>query len=255
MGRSAVLFDKGNLKKNSYDNMKTYLEFNREERFYCSLYSHALLSSELTSQKFSELIKRKYDIFLTPDDIEVYVEVAALRDYWNDLGNPKKYSEETHLNRLHTIETILYDSDISTKIIETEDFFWTKGKPKKIWIPSHWNLKDSNNTDIEKLKLIKWSFNAKPDILIKSKSMALLIEAKFESKEGRDGNSGYEQFKVQEKVAHLMKLLIPYFQETHFLNTVLSVDGKDGISWKELFNTLNEASIDKFTWDCFQKFR
>ena len=80
-------------------NNKPYLEVNREERFYCALFGHSLLSSQVVRERFASLVQSKFQLSLKPATFEVFLEVAALRDYWNDLGNPIVYDEETHRKR------------------------------------------------------------------------------------------------------------------------------------------------------------
>ena len=143
-------------------NNKLYIEVNREERNYCALYAHSLLSSNKVRERFSELMKNRYSLDLDPQNFEIYLEVAALRDYWNDLGDPKKYSEETHSKRLLVLKEILIDQGINEPIINKYDFFWTKGKPKKLWSPGHWSNEGIQGSGLMTLQKIKWAFNAKP---------------------------------------------------------------------------------------------
>jgi hypothetical protein len=60
-------------------NAVPYWKVNREERFFCFLFGHALLSSRSVRVGFAELAKEKCDmeLALDPDELEVYVEVAA----------------------------------------------------------------------------------------------------------------------------------------------------------------------------------
>ena len=88
-------------------NDKRYSEINREERFFCFLFAHSLLMSRQVRGGLAQLANSKLGISLDPDALEVYVEVAALRDYWNDLGNPVVYTEETHTKRRNVLELIL----------------------------------------------------------------------------------------------------------------------------------------------------
>ncbi len=236
---------------------KPYYEVNREERFYCFLLGHALLSSRKTCELFFKLISEKCNHKLNPEDFEFYLEIAALRDYWNDLGDSKKYLDETHQKRLSILVEIIKnqipDSPVSPEaIIEGNDFFWTKGNPRKLWNPGHWNLKEIDSSDYKNLREVKWAFNAKPDILVISGSNCLFIEAKIESGIGQYGE-GNNQLDTQETIAHLMKLLIPTFNDKEFKNTLLTKSGNDGIFWKEVLETLVENEIDEFSWKCFKK--
>ena len=149
-------------------NEKTYAEVNREERFFCFLFIHALLSSRAVRVSFAELAKRKSDIALDPDELEAYVEVAALRDYWNDLGNPAAYSKDTNSRRRVVLEKILDIRDVPVASLDQHELFWTSPKKEKLWSPSHWSIEELKNAGLEKLMEVRWAFNAKPDILLVS---------------------------------------------------------------------------------------
>ena len=76
--------------------------------------------------------------------------------------------------------------------------FWTGVVGKsKLWSPGRWSEKSLKESGLEALIPVKWAFNAKPDLMILSGEQALLIEAKLESGEGRDEQSGYEQLSSQ----------------------------------------------------------
>ena len=49
---------------------------------------HALLMSKQVRLGFAELAQRKCNVSLDPENLEVFVEAAALRDYWRELGDP-----------------------------------------------------------------------------------------------------------------------------------------------------------------------
>ena len=68
---------------------------------------------------------------------------------------------------------------------------------------------------LEKLKEVKWAFNAKPDILLVSRSNVLLFEAKLESVEGKKKN-GYQQYPTLERISSLWEFLIPSSAEKVF---------------------------------------
>ena len=109
-----------------------YWAVNREERWFCSLFAHSLLASSTTRTKFSELISDTVE--LGADRFEVYTEVAALRDYWNALGDPQKYTVETHEKRLATLLTLFKFQNLDGSMIES-GFIWTSSSRKKLWSP------------------------------------------------------------------------------------------------------------------------
>lgn len=111
-------------------------------------------------------------------------------------------------------------------------------------------------TELEKLKIksliqVKWAINAKPDIMIISDSSVLLIDAKVESGEGRDEESGYQQYEIQELISYLLKLLIPQFSKSNFLNKVLKLmPQKTDLSWQEVLSLIQPSEINEFSMKC-----
>ena len=236
-------------------NDKPYLEINREERFYCALFGHALLSSQLVRERFAKLVQSKFSLSLQPATIEVFLEVAALRDYWNDLGDPIVYSEETHRKRRVVLTSILQMMGVPEIAIDAHHFFWTSGQHKKLWSPGRWEPKLIKESGLDELKTIRWAFNAKPDILIISDSAALMIEGKLESGEGRNEDSGYQQYDIQDLIVRLLQLLVPQFKDVMFRKTVLALNPPNGISWKDVLALVDCGGLDDFTVKCFSQLK
>jgi len=239
-------------------NDKPFAEVNREERFYCFLIAHAMLSSQPTRQNLVELIRNRNGIVLAPEQLQVFVEAAALRDYWNDLGDPVIYDEQTHLQRLRTLQIILAEVGVSPEELDKHDVFWTSAARKKLWNPGRWDIEALKATGLiptgqqserknSTLIDVKWAFNAKPDLMIVSPGTVLLIEAKVEAGEGREG-SGYEQYRIQELITKLLKLLVPRFAVSNFRNLVLARRAGD-LSWADVVATVTD-DVDQFTRDC-----
>lgn len=236
-------------------NNKPYSEVNREERFYCALFGHALLSSQLIRERFAKLIKSKFGLSLKSGVFEIFLEVAALRDYWNDLGDPIVYSEETHRRRRIVITSILQMMNVPETAIDTHHFFWTSDQHKKLWSPGKWEPRLIRESGFDELIKIRWAFNAKPDILIISNSTALMIEGKLESGEGRSEDSGYQQYDIQELIISLLQLLVPPFKNLKFFKTILALDSPNGISWKDVLTIAEDGELDDFTVRCFSQLR
>lgn len=233
-------------------NDKEYFTVNREERFYCALLAHALLTSGTFRTAFSNLLNTRTEVILDPESFEIYLEAAVLRDYWNDIGDASVYSEATHRRRKEVIEEILSFQDLPSSLICENDFFWTSRNRRKLWSPGRWVPSLTDKVASKRLWKIKWAFNAKPDIMIVSNSFVLLIEAKLESEEGQDTEKGYKQFEIQQLVGRLMKQLIPSFKKFTFINIVLSKnDSKQGISWNEVLTLIEASGLDEFTQKCF----
>ncbi|MFC2066843.1 hypothetical protein ACFLUO_07340 [Chloroflexota bacterium] len=244
---------------------QSYIEVNREERHYCSLLAHALLSSEIVREEFAALVSE--EVKLDPAQTEVFIEVAALRDYWHALydGNPRLYNDTTSANRKAFLEEILTIYDIPIDIIGKEKLFWTKGIGSKLWNPGHWTIPEIEKPKlghIDQLKKLKWAFNAKPDMMIVSNNQAILVEAKLESGEGKYGDDGIGQREIQETIGELMpKLIIPAFEDIVFHNMLLAKKlPKDNewqlsITWKEIIEIIMKAKaqLDAFTVNNFEQ--
>lgn len=241
-------------------NDKTYVQVNREERFYCALLAHALLSSATVRLGFCELVMREFKFDLKPDEFAIYLEVAALRDYWADLGNSIVYDKCTHAKRRKVLEAILSDCGLPASTIDRHQLFWTSNQRRKLWSPGRWETGaivkiSKDDRKFEELLKIKWAFNVKPDILIVSNKIAVVIEAKLESSEGKNSISGYAQKEIQERVSGLLKLLVPAFQDYAFHNVALELNPKQGISWAKIVDLLKVGAVDDFTSSCFEQLR
>jgi len=240
---------------------KPYFEVNREERFFCFLLAHALLSSNSLKEKFANLIKSKFNFQLNPKNFEVYVEAAALRDYWRSLGDPKIYNSVIEQKRHDIIEMILNYYKLPITLIDESDFFWTAGPKRKLWSPGHWNEAAIKETELEELKKeslihVKWAFNAKPDIMIISGSSVLMIEAKVESRERRKDKTKYQQQQIQKLISELLKLLVPQFHNSIFSNKMLKLKKSErNFSWQEIISLAIPSEMDEFTIKSFSAFK
>lgn len=228
---------------------KPYLSINREERFFCSLFAHALLASSAYRNRIVEIVRHRTGVALDPDTLEVYLEVAALRDYWSELGDPKKYSDETHQKRRAILDAIMEMESLDPGIIDEYPVFWTDQSNSKLWSPGRWNVRSLEEANLGTLKRVRWAFNAKPDVLLLSRTAGLVIEAKLESGEGRNGESGYAQLETQRLIIRLWKALIPAFG--HVCDDPITVklvnDDARGLTWGDLIAAEDDAEIDEFT--------
>jgi len=222
-----------------------YLQVNREERFFCFLVGHVLLAHRAARAAFVELVQGSHpDCALDPDDLQVFVEAAALRDFWNDLGDPVAYDEETARRRRAVVDGLLahVGSDVS---VDDHDLFWTSPARAKLWSPGRWSVAALKAAGLQELLPLKWAFNAKPDFLLVSPGGALLIEAKLESGIGRA--EGYDQLQVQRLIAELLTALVPAFGGVPVALTTLGTSGDDGLSWADVFGALDVPGLDSFT--------
>lgn len=239
-----------------------FFEVNREERHYCALLAHALLSSKPARTSFTEMINSRCKINFSSDSLEVHLEAAVLRDYWNALGNSKKYPLETNQRRRQVLKGIIKHMGYSIDIIDNNPFFWTKGingDGSKLWSPGHWDEKAIKAAPLPNLKKIKWAFNAKPDIMMISNEHVLLIEAKIESPEGKYDKFGTGQKQIQKLIADLMKQFIPTFQNTTIKNILLALKSPNEdewpyhITWEDVIDILKTTHLDAFTQECFKQ--
>lgn len=233
-------------------NNNTYLYVNREERFYCALFAHTLLSSASVRESCSKLINARFNVSLDPDRLEVFVEAAALRDYWRDLGDPRTYTDETHRRRLEVLTDALNLLDVPAQVIDDHDFFWTSSARRKLWSPGRWNVQSIKRADLEELLHLKWAFNGKPDLMLAAPAGVMLLEAKVESGEGKDAESGYAQFENQKLIGRLLKELVPVYHDAKFGNGWVVNNGRsDGITWREIAGWCDGGEVDEFTRKAF----
>jgi hypothetical protein len=236
-----------------------YIKINREERHFCALFVHVLLTSESVRVRFSELVLSKYGFKLDPKEMEIFLEAAALRDYWNALGDPRKYDICTDNKRRKVLNKIMEIIGYHDIEIDQYSFFFTNSKPRKLWNPGHWNTSAIGSSGLIKLLKVKWAFNAKPDIMIISNGHVVLIEGKLESREGKYNSSGEGQMQTQELVSQLLKKLVPAFSNFEFGNMFLATHPEKKqkwplfISWEEVINIVNAETIDSFTHKCFNE--
>jgi hypothetical protein len=99
---------------------KGFMNVNREERQYCTLLAHSLISSKEVPDVFFKLINQKVHKEIVPKHFEIYTEISALRDYWFDLGDPRKYLPETKEKRIKVLNKLI---EIANYIPSLENFF------------------------------------------------------------------------------------------------------------------------------------
>jgi hypothetical protein len=233
-------------------NQKKYFEVNREERhFGFILLSEVLNNDEFRNRLFS-IINEKLFCNLNPNDFEIYSEVAALRDYFFDLGDSVIYTKSTHQKRFELLSKILSSVGYPELDINSHDVFWTTKniETRKLWSPSNWNIEKIKKLEKRENDLvsIRWCFNAKPDFMIDCHNHVVFLELKVESGEGAN-EFGYSQFEIQKKISDFMKLLIPEYQNSTFFHTTLQLKSEHGnLSWKEVIDLLNLCRRDSIAY-------
>jgi len=230
-------------------NDRPYHEVNREERFFCFLLGHALLASASVRAAVVGLLRAKLGLDLKDDDpLQVFVEVAALRDYWRDLGDPLLYDADTHSKRRSVLATSLREVGLPESLLDQHGFFWTSPERQKLWSPGRWSEDAIKAAGLDPLLRLKWAFNAKPDLMLVTGEHVILIEAKVESGEGKSG--GYAQLDIQKLIAQLMHRLVPAFSRSRFINATLEVGASADIRWADVCRMIEGSDVDAFTKDC-----
>jgi hypothetical protein len=260
-------------------NPEPYIKVNREERFYCALLGHALLTSSNIRAQFATLVAEdpasKENGFaldtLRDGSWEIYLEVAALRDYWNDLGTPDGQGKQTDQKREAILTSILNQFVKTDPDLLKARWVRTHGAAMNLWNPGHWPLDAINKESTiskeakDQLKRVKLAFNAKPDMLILGNDTGLMIEAKIESAEGVY-KGRIAQAEIQELIVTLLCALTPTFSGKDIRHAWILPTPKeprtrppghaDGrwihLRWSEICGIVEkEEKLDRFTKQTF----
>ena len=263
--------------------LRSYHLVNREERFYCMLIAHCLLSSKSAREGFAKVVHDEAGlpgIFSNSSEFEVFMEVAALRDYWRELGDPKRYDPAIEQARRDFLEKALRwvngledgakvgwsqsPPDLLDK--KRGSPFWTEkkdGSPNKLCSPALWPIKKLNKADstrpcVERLKRLRWAFNAKPDLLVLGGQHGVLIEVKVESGGGQN-KDGYKQLPTQANILSLWKHFdLPGLNGNISLVTLGKGPKPSGsehhMKWKQLIEGIGVKNMDPFTARCLGRF-
>lgn len=265
--------------------MTSFMTVIREERFFCTLLVHACLSDEPFSDRF---VHRLAEVSRTPlgsGGLELYTEVAWLRDYWYQLGDFRTYSAELHQRRreqlLSVLEVHLGDADLAARVIEAHFTETTKGR---IQSPGRWDVKEiesfttvaaTERDQGDPLKLrrklceLKWAYNAKPDLLVIGDRVPVLIEAKVESGIDYKKTTGYNQARISQTIRRLMHVVSDAVVDTQhevdfsgitFISKKQQKDPESGsdlptIKWSEIASWAESSTgLDSFTRDGLLRF-
>lgn len=244
---------------------KSYGDVVREERFFCAVLFHLLLSCERALEAFLKLCRVETD-GLDLGKVRVYVEYAMARDLWHTLEesaepneNKKKFiqayvpllSEKANILEIGTFNERIVAGPVSCKHIQS---------------PGRWDLKEiykllksvePNNICDEEFRMacrLKWAFNVKPDMVIEvDENRVVCIEAKMESGEANysiDALPDDAKGKFTANQTEIQKFLmtdILGFEKDKFHQVFLSKSnkGKQGepvfLTWAEVFDKVLEA--------------
>lgn len=255
-------------------NMRTALDWkdgynliNREERNLSAILYHILLQKDNLA-KFLQLIECPFPVLR--QETGIYFEYAFLRDLWayKNHGNDRrrsvilaqlKASNGPELERMSILEFNTYFGAVPQP---SADFIQSPGN----WSISRFRSTISDNTAFLNACKFKWSFNAKPDIVIHtSHDSAVCIEAKFESGEGSYPTKPDEirEFDKRGIVKVGQTELQKYIMEdllgirTQFIFLVQQPSAKSAthktMVWKDVFRALDTSDCAPFIEQWFNR--
>ena len=177
--------------RNFLDFKEGYYSINREERNIAAIFYHTLLLQD-NLKRFLLSIKCNFPII--EKETGIYFEYAFIRDLWSTIRKPT-IDEENNFKKKLILELLKPNNQFELENLSVYDFNNYFGAVRTlssdfIASPGNWSIKyyDKNiidNDEFLKVCKFKWSFNAKPDIVIHtSNNTAICIEAKYESGEG-----------------------------------------------------------------------
>lgn len=241
--------------------MPSFLETTREERFFCAVLLHVLLTPSRSQEAVLSIINAAAGgPPLSTANLEVFVEVAALRDAWYALGDHHHYTGVLHDARLEVLHGLLRaacgftgdKSELDT-LIQQHDFFWSTPKKVKLHSPGRWPLKGLQSATAvapyARLRQLKWAFNAKPDFLFLSGGHGLLVEAKAASPFGSNQTTGYDQESVQDLIAELFPVFTRGLVTAPLRRIAITNVAHDAgnLTWSEILSVVDAAEIGAFS--------
>jgi hypothetical protein len=242
---------------------RPYFELVREERQFCALLWHLLVSRPENLSAFVSLVERRSggasDQVTLDGSEELYLEYSGLRDDWYAIGRDN--SEKRR--RIEWILNLAGAKGAETLPTEIADlnalFIGERGRRIRndIAYPGSWSvgaLYEFTGHEPEaflELCRIKWAHNIKPDLVILFREKpAIVIEAKLDSGEGSYPTSPAEKKRFDEvfgpgrrRVGQLelqrflfSTLLEIENQQVVVARTKLPADGIVRMSWREAFD-------------------
>jgi hypothetical protein len=195
--------------------MRPFYEFVREERQYCAVLAHLLMSSGENLRTFVQLVNQQLADarpFEYSEGTEIYLEYSYLRDKWRELSSPLR--EDPRTNRRGAYDAVNlkkreFIADLLLGLPEVQDLdppdasrgaaAWnqyfmgsTGGRiVREVASPALWPVSGlaaqfaHAPATFYALCKVKWSFRIKPDlVMVMPDQRPLCIEAKMESPEG-----------------------------------------------------------------------
>jgi hypothetical protein len=181
-------------REKSEEFITTYGDIVREERFFCAVLFHVLLSSQARLMGFLKDCHVRDEHFKDLSTIRIFAEYAMARDLWHQFKtNDQKLKFIRDWITFPEGDAAYLDLDKSD-VIEKFNAGLVSRPISKDYIqsPARWGIRNictrfhENRMMLEKACMLKWAFNVKPDIVIELNDDAVVcIEAKVESGEGK----------------------------------------------------------------------
>ena len=239
-----------------------YETINREERNLAAIF-YSLLAQPKNLRAFldqmdASFVKESCRNERFNDEHAIFFEFAMLRDLWST-----QVSGHSDLAREMILEYLpKAPSWLRTCTIHEFNSYWGAVNPSKttIQMPANWSLPRMDAIEDHELFLsaclFKWSFNAKPDLVIRlSTNEAICVELKLESGIGvyPSTKADREVFKARSLKAikqtevqqFLMEDLLGF--STHFIlisnSTTAQLERYQALSWTEVFSALDLMNL------------
>ncbi len=244
----------------------SYFKINREERNLCAILFHILLIGNNL-----KLFLKKIDCNFPIIDSEksIYLEYAFIREIWENIRKKNGISEGNIIKKKIILDILNLSKTRYLEEMSISNFnnFFVQSitrKPSSVEIesPGNWSIAQfdknvSDNDEFLKVCKFKWSFNAKPDIVINtSNSQAVCIEGKFKSGEGI-----YPTNKIEKEIFHrrnltfvgqlsiqpvIMNLLNIESKYILLANSKIHSDTHVPFTWKEIFGEMDISECPIF---------
>jgi hypothetical protein len=239
----------------------SYFSINREERNLAAIFYSLLLHGD-NLNRFLETIESKFSA--DPESSEVYYEYAYLRDLWN-----ARIRGNNELARKIVLDFLDPPDQARLAEISIRDFnehFGAAPKASEDFIqsPSNWSIGRFRHTIEDPVFFLqvckfKWSFNAKPDIVIHpNPDQAVCVEAKFESEVGvypqkrREKNEfvdrGLQPVSQTECQKYLFEKLLGF--DTEYILLAQNPDARSKthklVTWKKTFSQMDLSPAPRF---------
>lgn len=241
-----------------------YFGICREERNLCAVFYHLLLQDG-NIDRFLQVVGTTW---ASDSRTEVYVEYSHLRDVWSEsLAQEQK--------RHYLLDTLKYPTTHELREASFERFNSYFGATPKaslnfIQSPATWsmgrydpNVDDDN--EFMAISKLKWSFNAKPDIVIALPGdKAICIETKFKSSEGRYPSLGSErtifkrrdmilvnQTDIQKMIFDLLGIDAQFF---YLVEKPRKNAGAHVLSWRQVFEAMDLSGVSPFVREWVSRF-